>query len=77
MDVWEEVEREGWMNILPETWAFKCKRFPDSSETKGQVLRHGQPPGRKRQLLRDVHTCGHLEHRVNSTDNELTVEISN
>jgi hypothetical protein len=29
MDVWEEVEREGWMNILPGTWAFKCKRFPD------------------------------------------------
>jgi hypothetical protein len=29
MDVWGEVEREGWMNILPGTWAFKCKRFPD------------------------------------------------
>jgi hypothetical protein len=25
MDVWEEVDREGWMNILP----VKCKRFPD------------------------------------------------
>jgi hypothetical protein len=29
MDVCEEVEREGWMNILPGAWAFKCKRFPD------------------------------------------------
>jgi hypothetical protein len=29
MNVWDEVEGEGWMNILPGTWAFKCKRFPD------------------------------------------------
>jgi hypothetical protein len=29
MDVWDKVKREGWMNILPGTWAFKCKRFPD------------------------------------------------
>jgi hypothetical protein len=29
MDVWEEVEREPWMNIIPSTWAFRCKRFPD------------------------------------------------
>jgi hypothetical protein len=26
---WEEVDREPWMNVLPSTWAFKCKRFPD------------------------------------------------
>jgi hypothetical protein len=29
MDVWDEVEREGRMNILLATWAFQCKRFPD------------------------------------------------
>jgi hypothetical protein len=29
MDAWEVVDREPWMNILPSTWAFKCKRFPD------------------------------------------------
>jgi hypothetical protein len=29
MDVWEKVERKPWMNIIPYTWAFKCKRFPD------------------------------------------------
>ena len=26
---WEIVDRESWMNVLPSTWAFKCKRFPD------------------------------------------------
>jgi hypothetical protein len=26
---WEVVERESWMNVLPSTWAFKCKRYPD------------------------------------------------
>jgi hypothetical protein len=26
---WEVVERQPWMNVLPSTWAFKCKRFPD------------------------------------------------
>jgi Reverse transcriptase (RNA-dependent DNA polymerase) len=29
MDAWEVVDRETWMNVLPSTWAFKCKRFPD------------------------------------------------
>jgi hypothetical protein len=28
-DAWEVVSREAWMNVLPSTWAFKCKRFPD------------------------------------------------
>ncbi|KAI2505066.1 hypothetical protein MHU86_9342 [Fragilaria crotonensis] len=28
-DAWEVVLREAWMNVLPSTWAFKCKRFPD------------------------------------------------
>jgi Reverse transcriptase (RNA-dependent DNA polymerase) len=31
---WEVVEREGWMNVLPSTWAFKGKRFPDASVRK-------------------------------------------
>ena len=29
MDAWEVVERESWMNVLPSTWAFRCKRYPD------------------------------------------------
>ncbi|KAL7460733.1 hypothetical protein ACHAXS_001177 [Conticribra weissflogii] len=29
MDAWEVVERTNNMNVLPSTWAFKCKRFPD------------------------------------------------
>jgi hypothetical protein len=28
-EAWDEVDREEWMNVLPSTWAFKCKRFPD------------------------------------------------
>ena len=28
-DAWEVVDREQWMNVLPSTWAFKCKRYPD------------------------------------------------
>jgi len=28
-DAWDVVKREPWMNVLPSTWAFKCKRFPD------------------------------------------------
>jgi hypothetical protein len=28
-DSWEEVDRAPWMNVLPSTWAFCCKRFPD------------------------------------------------
>jgi hypothetical protein len=31
---WEVVERQPWMNILPSTWAFKCKRFPDGMVRK-------------------------------------------
>jgi hypothetical protein len=29
MKVWDEVPRESWMNVLPSTWAFWIKRFPD------------------------------------------------
>jgi hypothetical protein len=29
LQAWELVEREPWMNVLPSTWAFKLKRFPD------------------------------------------------
>lgn len=28
-EAWEVVPRESWMNVLPSTWAFRCKRFPD------------------------------------------------
>jgi hypothetical protein len=29
LKVWDAIDREPWMNILPGMWAFKCKRFPD------------------------------------------------
>ena len=29
LDCWELVPRTEKMNVLPSTWAFKCKRFPD------------------------------------------------
>jgi Reverse transcriptase (RNA-dependent DNA polymerase) len=34
MDVWDVVDREPWMNVLPSTWAFKCKRFPSGEVWK-------------------------------------------
>jgi Reverse transcriptase (RNA-dependent DNA polymerase) len=33
-DAWDVVDRESWMNVLPSTWAFKCKRYPDGSVRK-------------------------------------------
>ena len=33
-DAWEIVDREPWMNVLPSTWAFRCKRFPDGTIRK-------------------------------------------
>jgi hypothetical protein len=34
MEVWEEVQRKSWMNVIPGTWAFRCKRFPDGEVRK-------------------------------------------
>ena len=34
MGVWEVVDRESWMNILPSVWAFKKKLYPDGSVRK-------------------------------------------
>ena len=31
---WIIVDRKPHMNVLPSTWAFKCKRFPDGSVRK-------------------------------------------
>ena len=31
---WIEVDRTPEMNVLPSTWAFKCKRFPDGAVKK-------------------------------------------
>jgi hypothetical protein len=28
-DAWDVVDRKDWMKVLPTTWAFKCKRYPD------------------------------------------------
>lgn len=33
-DSWEIMDREDWMNVLPSTWAFRCKRFPDGTVRK-------------------------------------------
>ena len=34
MDVWDVVPRRAHINVLPGTWAFKCKRYPDGSVRK-------------------------------------------
>ena len=34
MRVWDEVDREPWMRVLPSTWAFKCKVYPDGATKK-------------------------------------------
>ena len=34
MNVWDEVDREPWMSVLPSTWAFRQKSFPDRSSKK-------------------------------------------
>jgi hypothetical protein len=28
-EAWDAVGKEPWMNVLPGTWAFKCKRYPN------------------------------------------------
>jgi hypothetical protein len=33
-DAWDVVLREPWMNVLPSTRAFKCKRYPDGTIRK-------------------------------------------
>ena len=34
MRVWDEVEREEWMQVLPGTWAFRRKVYPDGTTKK-------------------------------------------
>ncbi len=34
MDVWEIVDRQRWMNVLPSTWAFKVKKYPSGEVRK-------------------------------------------
>ena len=49
MGVWEVVDRESWMNILPSVWAFKKKLYPDGTPRKlkarlcagGHCQKHG------------------------------------
>ena len=43
LKVWEVLEQKHWMNVLPSTGAFKCKRFPDGSvrKLKGQFCACG------------------------------------
>jgi Reverse transcriptase (RNA-dependent DNA polymerase) len=33
-EAWEIVVREDWINVLPSTWAFKVKHFPDGTVRK-------------------------------------------
>ena len=42
-NAWDVVERQPWMNILPSTWAFQCKRYPDRSvrKLKARFCGHG------------------------------------
>ncbi len=30
IEAWQVVNREDEMNVISSTWAFKCKRYPDS-----------------------------------------------
>jgi Reverse transcriptase (RNA-dependent DNA polymerase) len=34
MRSWNVVTQEPWMHVLPSTWAFRCKRYPDGSIRK-------------------------------------------
>ena len=38
MNSWEVVDREGYMNFLKSTWAFKLKRYPDGFIKKFEAL---------------------------------------
>ena len=38
MNSWEVVDREGYMNFLKSTWAFKLKRYPDGFIKKFKAL---------------------------------------
>lgn len=42
-ECWDVVDREHWMNVLPGTWAFKCKRYPDGriKKFKGRFCARG------------------------------------
>ena len=35
MECWDVIDQEHWMNVLPGTWAFRCKRYPD-----GRIKKH-------------------------------------
>ena len=43
METWDIIDRESWMNVLPSTWAFKCKRYPDGTirKFKGRFCARG------------------------------------
>ena len=34
INAWQLVKRQSWMRVLPMTWAFKLKRFPDGTAKK-------------------------------------------
>jgi len=42
-DAWDVVDKQDWMNVLPSTWAFKCKRYPsgDIRKLKARFCAHG------------------------------------
>jgi hypothetical protein len=34
MYAWDILDRESWMNVLPSTWAFRSKLYPDGTINK-------------------------------------------
>jgi hypothetical protein len=41
---WDIIVREHWLNVLPSTWSFKCKRYLDGTirKSKARVCARGQ-----------------------------------
>ena len=42
-NTWDIMDHQPWMNILPSTWAFRCKHFPNDSvhKLKGEFCIQG------------------------------------
>jgi hypothetical protein len=38
MHAWDIVNRESWMNVIPSTWAFHCKIYPDGILKKTKAI---------------------------------------
>ena len=56
MGVWEAVKKQHWMNMLPSTWAFKVKRYPDGL-VRGLKSRFCCPGDRQTEGVDFFDTC--------------------